>query len=304
MEMNYFADRICKAVGKELGKDYEVKVQQVRKNNGICRTGLLVLEKDGNTAPTVYLESFYEAYKNGMPVGRIAGSIVRIYRENPVKGNIDLEFFRDFGKLQDRICYRLVGKKGNETLLEGIPHTDYLDLAICFFYAYYSDRVGEGSILIHNSHMEMWHTCTEELFRLARVNTPVLFPWKYGTLWEIVREDIQAGQEEDGEEAALQASVPDVIPMRILTNSKRNYGAACILYPGVLEEVAQRMGGSFYILPSSVHEVIFMPHDRMRPEEALKEMIYDINRSQVEPEEVLSDSLYYYDAEMKETRLL
>ena len=63
MEMNYFADRVCKAVGKELGKDYEVKVQQVRKNNGICRTGLLVLEKGGNTAPTVYLESFYKAYK-------------------------------------------------------------------------------------------------------------------------------------------------------------------------------------------------------------------------------------------------
>ena len=49
MEMNYFADRVCKAVSKELGKDYEVKVQQVWKNNGICRTGLLVLEKDGET---------------------------------------------------------------------------------------------------------------------------------------------------------------------------------------------------------------------------------------------------------------
>ena len=99
MEMNYFADRVCKAVSKELGKDYEVKVQQVWKNNGICRTGLLVLEKDGNTAPTIYLESFYEACKNGMPVGRIAGIIVRICREDSVKGNIDLEFFRDFGKL-------------------------------------------------------------------------------------------------------------------------------------------------------------------------------------------------------------
>lgn len=304
MEMNYFADRICKAVGKELGKDYEVKVQQVRKNNGICRTGLLVLEKGGNTAPTVYLESFYKAYKNGMPVGRIVGSIVRIYRENPVKGNIDLEFFRDFGKLQDRICYRLVGKKGNETLLEGIPHMDYLDLAICFFYAYYSDEMGEGSILIHNSHMEMWHTCMEDLLRLARVNTPVLFPWKYGTLWEIVREDIRAGQEEGGGEAALQASVPDVIPMRVLTNSKRSYGAACILYPGVLEEVAQRMGGSFYILPSSIHETILLPYDGMLSVESMKEMISVVNRTQVDPEEVLSDSLYYYDAEVNEIRLL
>lgn len=181
---------------------------------------------------------------------------------------------------------------------------DYLDLAICFFYAYYSDEMGEGSILIHNSHMEMWHTCMEDLFQLARVNTPVLFPWKYGTLWEIVREDIRAGQEEGGGEAALQASVPDVIPMRVLTNSKRSYGAACILYPGVLEEVAQRMGGSFYILPSSIHETILLPYDGMLSVESIKEMISVVNRTQVDPEEVLSDSLYYYDAEVNDIRLL
>lgn len=186
-----------------------------------------------------------------------------------------------------------------------IPKAVYGELTENPVYTREADVIKRASyILIHNSHMEMWRTCMEELFRLAQVNTPVLFPWKYSTLWEILREDIRAGQEEDGQEAALYTSAPDVIPMRVLTNSKRSYGAACILYPGVLEEVAQRMGGSFYILPSSVHEVIFMPHGRMRPEEALKEMIYDINRTQVEPEEVLSDSLYYYDAEMKETRLL
>ncbi len=64
------------------------------------------------------------------------------------------------------------------------------------------------------------------------------------------------------------------------------------------------MGGDFYIIPSSVHEVILMPHDGMLPEEAMKEMIYDINRTQVEPEEMLSDSLHYYDAEKKEIRVL
>lgn len=47
-----------------------------------------------------------------------------------------------------------------------------------------------------------------------------------------------------------------------------------------------------------------MPHDGMLPEEAMKEMIYDINRTQVEPEEMLSDSLHYYDAEKKEIRVL
>lgn len=304
MEMKNFAENVGMAVGSALGKDYKAEIKQVQKNNGICRTGLLVLAKGRNIAPTIYLERFFEAYKNGISVDRIVSIIVRTCREDSVKGNIDLDFFRDFGKLQERICYRLVGKKGNEILLEGIPHMEYLDLAICFFYAYYSDEMGEGSILIHNSHMEMWHVCTEDLFRLAQVNTPRLFPWKCGTLWEMLYENIQEGQEEGGGENALQASVPDDIPMKVLTNSRRNYGASAVLYPGVLEEEAEKMGGDFYILPSSVHETILLPYDRMLSAGFMKEMIFDINRTQVEPEEVLSDSLYYYDAEMKEIRLL
>ena len=304
MEMNYFADRVCKAVGEELGEGCDVKVQQVRKNNGVCRTGLLVLAKGRNVAPTVYLEGFHAAYKDGTPIKRIARQITELYRRNMGEDNVDLEFFRDFGKVRDRICYRIVGKKGNEALLEEIPYMEFLDLAICFYYGYYGDVLGEGSIPIHNSHMEMWNTCTEELLGLASVNTPGLFPWRYGTLWEILTENGRAGQEEGKGEAGSQKPFSDDGPMKILTNSKRCHGAACILYPGVMEEIAQRMGGDFYILPSSVHEVILMPHDGMFPEEAMKEMIYDINRTQVDPEEVLSDSLYYYDAEKKEIRVL
>ncbi len=112
-------------------------------------------------------------------------------------------------------------------------------------------------------------------------------------------------REKRGAEAGLQEAFPDEIPMKVLTNSKRSSGAVCILYPGVLEEVAaERMGGDFYIIPSSVHEVILLPDDGRLLEENLKEMIFEVNRTKVDPEEVLSDNLYYYDAERKETRLL
>ncbi len=305
MEMNHFAEKIREAVGKELEEGYEVKIRQVQKNNGICRTGLIVLAKDGNVTPGIYLEDFHAAYEAGAPFKRIVRQITEAYHRNKCNKNIDLEFFRDFGRVQDRICYRLVGRKGNEVLLKEIPHMEFLDLAICFYYAYYSDALGEGSILIHNSYMEMWHTCTEELFRLAQVNTPRLFPWRCGSQWEVLAENARVIQGEEGAEAGLQEAFPDEIPMKVLTNSKRSSGAVCILYPGVLEEVAaERMGGDFYIIPSSVHEVILLPDDGRLLEENLKEMIFEVNRTKVDPEEVLSDNLYYYDAERKETRLL
>lgn len=151
--------------------------------------------------------------------------------------------------------------------------------------------------------MEMWGTSTEELYRLAEVNTPRLFPWVFGTLPEI----LCTGEEEDGCEELKNLSQEDIpnIPMRVLTNRTRRYGAACVLYPGIMEEMAERMGGDFYVFPSSLHEVILMPCDVMVTvtEEYMKTMISDINNTQVELEEVLSNSLYLYDCRSRKMEM-
>ncbi len=89
------------------------------------------------------------------------------------------------------------------------------------------------------------------------------------------------------------------IPMRILSNQKKCNGAACILYPGVLEELAGKRGNLF-IIPSSIHETILLPDDETILAGDLKKMIHEVNTTQVSPDEVLSDSLYYYDAVKKE----
>lgn len=64
----------------------------------------------------------------------------------------------------------------NKALLEDIPHVDFLDLAICFYYSYEHPELGQGMIQIHNTHMEMWGTCHRELMQIAERNTPGLFP--------------------------------------------------------------------------------------------------------------------------------
>ena len=301
MEMNIFAEKISTVVGKILGSDYRVEIKEVRKNNGVVRTGLAARAKDSDIVPAVYLEDFLAAYEQGMPFGEVVSSIVCACYRGMVKEKTDLEFFRHFESVRDRICYRLVGREGNGSLLEEIPHVEFLDLAVCFYYAWSDEVLGRGNILIYNSHMEMWGTGTEELYKLAEVNTPRLFPWVFSTLPEI----LCTGEEEDcckELENLSQEDIPD-IPIRVLTNSTRRHGAACVLYPGILEEIAERMGGDFYVFPSSLHEVILMPCDGMVTEEYMKTMISDINNTQVEPEEVLSNSLYLYDCRSRKMEM-
>ncbi len=302
MDINEFAEKICRAVRRELGKDYRVEVKRVRKNNGIIRYGLVILARDQNVAPTIYLDAFLEAYGRGTTFGELVRGLLAVYRKDTPGDSVDMEFFRSFEKVKDRICYRLIGRKGNEDLLRNVPYIEFLDLAVCFYYAYQGSRLGEGSILIHDSHVEMWNTCTAELLRLAGKNTPRLFPWVCSSMKEILAGMAESAGSVTGEDFTEECW--EEIPMRVLSNSKRINGAVCMIYPEVLAGLAREGARGFYILPSSVHEVILLEDTGDGEAEAFKKMIVEINHTQVAPEEVLSDSLYYYDFAEKRVKII
>ena len=48
------------------------------------------------------------------------------------------------------------------------------------------------------------------------------------------------------------------------------------------------------ILPSSIHEVLLIPDDHQKGYDFYMKMVDEVNRTQVEPEEVLSYKLYRY----------
>ena len=294
MDMEVFARKICTALKGRLGDGYKVEVKETRKNNGVILHGLLVLPEGRNVAPTIYLEPFLEAYGSGTAFEAIVQRLLDICREEAMKGPVDMGFFRSFEQVRDRICYRLIGRKGNEGLLKEIPYVEFLDLAICFYYAYQGDSLGDGTILIYNSHMELWGTCTAELLALAKRNTQRLFPWTCRSLEEVLEEIAGQG---DGTAGAAAEGLSREVPLKVLSNVKRMYGAICMLYPDVLEGLAQREQGSFYILPSSVHEVILLADTGGGLPGELKEIVHEGDSTQVPPEEVLSDSLYRYDRE-------
>ena len=300
--MDEFAAKVCAAIEDEMGKKVHIEVREVRKNNGVVLHGLMVSSEGQAVVPTVYLEKFLEAYESGTPFRAIVDRLVDISREEAAKPPIKMDFFRSFEEVRDGICYRLIRQEGNEGLLEEIPHIVFLDLAICFYYAYHGMELGDGTILIYNTHVEMWGTSVAELYSLAKRNTPRLFPWEYQGIGELMREM----EGEDGKEPCLdpvEASFLDV-PMKVLSNRKRIHGAACILYPGVLQKIAWREGDLF-IIPSSLHEVILLPKAGagVPKAEDLKEIVREVNRTQLAPEEVLSDSLYYYDSLREEILL-
>ena len=82
--------------------------------------------------------------------------------------------------------------------------------------------------------------------------------------------------------------------MYVLTNASRSLGAAAMFYPDVKEKAAEIIGGDYYILPSSCHEVILVPDTLEVKAKDLCEMVKEANRTVVEDKDILSDNVYHY----------
>lgn len=301
MEMNEFVQKVQKAVQKKVGEGVQVKIHEVQKNNNTVFQGLLIMSEDQNVSPTIYLDSFWEAYREGVTFGVIIEHIMRVYQQDTPKHNVDMSFFKEYDKVKDRICYKLISLERNTGLLQKIPYFKFLDLAICFYYAYQGEELGDGAILIHNNHMDMWQVTRADLLEAARQNTPALFPCEIESMENTLRQILGIASEE--KEKTDEISIQRAMTMQVMSNQNKVYGASCILYPDILDKVARKMGQNLYIIPSSVHETLLLPDDGSEDGAYLQKLIVEVNATQVEPEAVLSDYLYYYDYLEKQIRI-
>lgn len=297
MKYETFERVVVAKVKKIVGRSGKVQLQNVRKLNNIVRRGIYI-ERDGHTlSPTIYLDKFYEMLKGGKDIDFIIQRILEVYVGALPKSKVDMQFFKDFEQVKHQIVYRLINRERNKDILADIPHVDYLNLAICFYYICQHPEAREGAILIHNSHLEMWNIGAEMLMPLANSNTPQLFPAHLCTVSEALVEMGEPLSEEQLKEIQ-QLQRDKGVYMYELSNSKRSYGAAAILYPGILADAAKRMGGNFHVIPSSIHETLLLYDEGKRDSADLNMLIEEINRSRLDNDSVLSDYAYLYDVSL------
>ena len=277
-----YAEEIKDKVAGRLGSGFEVDVIKVRKNNGRTLTGLTVRREKENVSPTIYLDGYFEDGKRD-----VADEIAAIcFKPSPFKDSDIVQKLTEESFARRHICYRLINWDRNSELLKDTPHRDFLDLAIVYFLSVDVGTETHGSILVKDSMMRSWGMDEEELFEIAKRNTPVLFHYESGRLSDVIKE--LSGDFTIGDGRA---------DLRILTNREKLNGASAILYDGVLEREAKEAGGDIYVIPSSVHEVLLVKKDEGMDASDIASMIKDINETMVSPEEELSDSLYCYSSE-------
>ena len=301
--VDLFAD-VVKAGLEEAHPDCGVMVHKVTKNNNLVLTGISIRSKEVNLAPTIYMDGYYNDYKNGRPMVEILAEVERAYNTYKAEQDFDVSSITDFNLVQDKICYKLVNRDKNKELLADAPYLPFCDLAVIFYVVVSEDSVGTGTVTIHNNLMEMWgNPDIKELYQVAKNNTQRRYKGRVSNMMEIMGEIISSDVDNldpDMVDAFFEMDSvyeDNMVPMFVATNSKKVNGAGVILYDGLLRTFAEKIGGDFFILPSSVHEVIFVPANGDMDARYLIQMVKEVNATEVSPDEVLSDNVYMYHAD-------
>ena len=268
------------------------------KNNGVKVIGLLLKGKEERVAPNFYLEQQFIEWMRGLcTLEEVAEKICRAYGEEVKNnGNLLSQISFEWQEFRRMVFIRLINRERNSELLEKIPHQHFMDLAIVYYYSVRVSGNVMGTMLITKEHLDLLGVSVEELHQAALSNCqryqPVSVRCMEDLLYDLGR---KIGVE------VCEAKTCHTF-LYVMTNTKGMFGAAAIVFEEELEHFAERIQSSFYILPSSVHEVILVPECREFCVDYFSGMVKEINETQVEATEVLSDSIYFYDRETKSLR--
>lgn len=287
IHINEFIQNVAKLVENRTGT--KPKVHDVIKNNGVRLSVISIPRDDVNITPTIYLQDFYEEYLEGKCMDEIIDEILKLDELYKMEKDFDVKKFLDFKTAKGQIVYKVINYEKNAELLKEVPHQRILDLAKIYVFLVNEESM-HATITIHNAQLRLWGITEEELFSVAEKNTPELFPEEFETIENVIMS--MGGYEVDIRGFANQ------VPMFVLTNKKKVNGAASIFYSNVLERIANEKGYDLFVLPSSLHETVIIPYKASDLED-IKKIVKEINDTQVELEDRLSDSVYVYRREKK-----
>ena len=298
--MNYkgFKKEIVNRLQEILGEDTQIEIRKIVKNNGASYDGLCICINTGwgrGVSPVTNLSDMYETCRNNG--GDVEVCIEKLCRDLKNLG-CNEEVFRvcedcfQWEFVRDKVYPVLISTEKNRELLKELVSVPLMDMSIVYMVRFELPGNRSANMKISRKLLKGYRISAEELQAQAMENMK-----KEGYGISLLRDCLGEVCGTEHQEI-MEMEWPQ---MYILTNACRSYGAAGILDRKLLREFAGDR--NFYILPSSVHEMLLVPADNDGERETFNSIVAEVNKTQVEQEERLTDHCYYYDAGRDEIRM-
>ena len=298
MNLDEFTAEIMGRIKVFLPEEYQdavIEVNDLNKLNSNYKA--MTVRKEGQlVAPTIDMDALFRAYEDGEDLNSLASQAAAVALMQPE--GLDCSQFLDYEKVKERLFIRVSNAELNSGVVGYAPHKQVEDLVITYHILASLGEDGMGSAMVTNSLLENFGVSQEQLHADAMVNSEKLLPPSIQGMEKTMGRLMGMNMEMDVPKT-FAGQLEDVDfktdMMLVLSNTQNVNGAAVMFYPDVLAQIGDRMQTNFFILPSSVHEVILVANDGSRSYKEFEAMVREINSNEVSPKDKLSDNVYHYD---------
>lgn len=238
-------------------------VREIEKANGIRVLGVTVTNR--NVSPCVYIDDAYDA---GISVDDMVAKINDLLSGDMPQ--FDVIWITDYSEVAPKLVARLYNAKTKADVFMSAEKYGFNDLII----VPYINIGNDGWVKVNKALIEKWGVSESKVISDAIENSA---------------KDMDSGDmEKILEELSGGSFINLPIPMLVVTNKTRLYGAISIIYQRDFLDMLYPDG--YTVIPSSVHEIIVLP-GRM---EGIDDMVKEVNATEVLPVDILSDHVYVF----------
>lgn len=292
MKMERFTELMIKTVEAAMPNDVKeyatVGVREVVKSNDEKFHAIILEDPDKEVFPYVYLEDLYEQYENGTSISELAKYVVEV---NTTPAPYDLKNIDfNFDNIKDKLILKIVEISRNLERIENLLCKDTGNgFALIPYIMFSKDESGMAMAAMTSGMVEEYGYDTEQIFAIAEKNTlendePIMC-----NLAAMIMNMETSNN-------LLKADAPTLNSnMYIFTNESTMNGAVGFFIGETQQLIAQVLGENYYMLPSSIHEVMIVPESEAPSAKIMRDMVIDINNSVVDASEILSNRIFYYN---------
>lgn len=254
-----------------------------------------IILSDEHIGPAINMSQMYFAFKKNQDknVEGIIEAINKAFNNKPV---IDEEQITNWDKAKEILMCSLMNKDNVSEARISKPFTESIIQVVRL-------DLGDGSIIVSNQLAKIWGKSEDEILEAA-LNNAYKYPATIETMGNVMMEAKAAGVSEDIIEGfklieLLEKITPPSELMYVVSNERGTLGATAITYEAVINQLEEIFGGNFYIIPSSIHEVMAVK-ENPQIKESLKKSIIQTNGEELPPRDVLCWNIIKYDVKTKE----
>ncbi len=299
MDYENFKEKFVEDVKDRLyaqGAEVSVSVQEVKKLNENYEA-ITVTPEGSNIGVNIPIDKFYEALDNGRTYDEVVDKAVEVINSGiSQRPDLDVNTLSDYSVMKEKLAMEVVSAETNKEMLETVPHQNIEDMAVVYRFVLASDDDGRASILITNQLIKSMGVTPEQLHADALENAPIIKPAEIKGMSEVMAEMMGV---EQAEMMGLYPVAPEDEKIYVATVPDKIHGAGVLAYQNFMDQAAERAGGDFFILPSSIHEILIVPDNGEMKLKDLEAMVRDVNATQVAPADKLTDNVYHYDSKEK-----